>query len=143
MKINIDFLKKYIFSLEKAFFLIQKNDKKDIDYELYRSAIIKEFEIILEQSGKLLKKILEPYFHSKKEVDRLYFKDIFRNSVLHNLISLEESERWMKYRDNRNSTSHDYGKELAEETLPLIDQFIIDSRALITVIEKHNNDFKG
>ena len=99
--------------------------------------MIKEFEIILEQSGKLLKKSLKPYFHTSKAVDRLFFKDIFRQAGLHGLLGIEEVERWLKYRDNRNHTSHDYGVELANETLVLITQFIIDAQNLVKVIEKN------
>ena len=43
---------------------------------------------------------------------------------------------WFEYRDNRNTTSHDYGVALAEKTLPLLPQFILDARALSQVIKK-------
>jgi hypothetical protein len=42
------------------------------------------------------------------------------------------------YQDNRNYTSHDYGVELANETLVLIAQFIIDAQNLLKVIEKND-----
>ena len=45
-------------------------------------------------------------------------------------------KRWLEYRDNRNTTSHDYGVALAEKTLPLLPQFILDARALSQVIKK-------
>lgn len=57
-------MERCIATVEKAFAELQKADPDEISYDLYRSATIKEFEIILEQSGKLLKKCLEPYFHS-------------------------------------------------------------------------------
>ena len=44
----------------------------------------------------------------------------------------------MEYRDNRNATSHDYGESLANETLILIEQFIIDSKNLAKVIEEND-----
>jgi len=65
----------------------------------------------------------------------LVFKELFRQAGLHSLISLEEVERWLQYRDNRNLTSHDYGEALANQTLVLILQFIIDSARLIEVID--------
>ena len=40
----------------------------------------------------------------------------------------------MEYRDNRNSTAHDYGVGFAESTLQLLPQFIIDARSLINNI---------
>lgn len=105
---------------------------------MYRSACIKEFEIILEQSGKLLRKTLKPYFHSSKAADQLVFKEVFRHGVLRNVITADACERWMQYRDNRNNTAHDYGESFAEETLVLLQQFIADATALATAINKLN-----
>ena len=89
----------------------------------------------LEQSGKLLKKLLNPYFASKRAVDMLSFKDLFRQAHKHSLLTEEETKRWMKYRDNRNSTAHDYGQAFAEETLTLIKDFLVDVENLRKVIE--------
>ena len=118
---------------------MQKANKEEIDYDMYRSACIKEFEIIIEQSGKLLKKALKPYFHSSKAVDVLVFKDIFRNAALHAIIDTDTCERWLIYRDNRNSTAHDYGLGFAEDTLLLLPQFIADAKALAIAIDKSNH----
>ncbi len=126
-------------TLEKAYGLLQKANKSDIEYDMYRSACIKEFEIIIEQSGKLLKKVLKPYFHSSKAVDILVWKDIFRHCALHNVIDNETCERWLNYRDNRNNTAHDYGSGFAEETLGLLAQFILDAKSLALAIENQNN----
>ncbi len=134
-RIDTTYLSRCNLALERAYIQLGKYQISDLEYEIYRSAVIKEFEIILEQSGKLLKKALRPYFHSNKAVDKLVFKDIFRQAGLHGLLSIDEVERWLKYRDNRNSTAHDYGEFLANETLVLIKQFIVDSRQLIEVID--------
>lgn len=107
---------------------------------MYRSACVKEFEIILEQSGKLLRKLLKPYFHSSKAVDELVFKDVFRHAVLRTIITAETCERWLQYRDNRNNTAHDYGVNFAEETLVLLPQFITDASALAAAINQHNTN---
>jgi len=136
MHSNIDttFLNRCILALEKANTILGQYSTDDIEYDIYRSAIIKEFEIILEQSGKLLKKAIKPYFHSSKAVDRLYFKDIFREAGTHGLLDIDEVERWCEYRDNRNHTSHDYGEDLANNTLPLMKQFIIDAKKLSNIV---------
>jgi nucleotidyltransferase substrate binding protein (TIGR01987 family) len=141
MIIDTSFLERCIATLEKAHSLLLKHESESIDYEMYRSACIKEFEIILEQSGKLLRKILKPYFHSPKEADKLTFKDIFRNAVLRGLMSDNTCERWMNYRDNRNSTAHDYGVNFANETLSLLPNFIDDAKELVHII-KNNNPIK-
>ena len=139
MKIDTIFINRCIQTLEKAFKQLQHTEKDSLDYDLYRSATIKEFEIILEQSGKLLKKSLRPYFHSSKAVDQMIFKDIFRHAGHHGLLTIDEVQNWLKYRDNRNSTSHDYGVGLAEKTLPLLPQFILDAKKLVQIIESLND----
>lgn len=135
MSINTEYLEKSLCTLEKAYSLIKTTKEGSIDYEMYRNALVKGFEMTLEQSGKLLRKRLEPYFASKKAVDILTFKDLFRNANKFSLITDEEASRWLKYRDNRNNTAHDYGRAFAEETLSLIEDFITDIKHLKSVIE--------
>ena len=128
-------LQKCIETLEKSYELINKSKTGSIDYEMYRNSLVKSFEITLEQSGKLLKKKLTPFFSTNKEVDRLNFKDVFRYSAKFSILSEDEVNRWFKYRDNRNNTAHDYGVAFAEETLVLIDSFLNDVKNLKKVIE--------
>jgi nucleotidyltransferase substrate binding protein (TIGR01987 family) len=136
MKIDTSFYERCINTLEKAHNLLVNANPETIEYDMYRSACVKEFEIILEQSGKLLKKILKPYFHSSRAVDQLYFKEIFRHAVLKSIITDEECERWLYYRDNRNNTAYDYGVNFAEETLQLLPQFIIDAGNLAEALKR-------
>jgi hypothetical protein len=140
MKIDTTYYERCISTLEKAHSLLLKSNPENIDFDMYRSACVKEFEIILEQSGKLLRKLLKPYFHSSKAVDELVFKDVFRHAVLRNIITAETCERWLQYRDNRNNTAHDYGVNFAEETLVLLPQFIADASALAQANNQHNTN---
>ena len=139
MTLNTQFLQKCIQSLELAFGKLKEMTDDDILYNVYRAATIKEFEIILEQSGKMLRKCLHPYFHSPKEVTRMTFKEAFRSAGQHDLLTIDEVQRWLEYRDNRNFTAHDYGADFADKTLPLIPQFIKDAKKLSTVIEQKND----
>jgi len=134
-KLNTEYFVRCIASLKHALEALQSHSADDVLYDIYRAACVKEFEIILEQTGKLLKKCLKPYFPSARQVDQLTFKDIFRHAARHGLITLEEAERWMIYRDNRNDTAHDYGEDFANETLALLPQFIVDARRIHEVIE--------
>ena len=45
-------------------------------------------------------------------------------------------ERWLRYRDNRNDTAHDYGEDFAETTLKLLPAFIEDAKTLAGMIEQ-------
>lgn len=137
-KLDTTYIQRCNLALARAFEYLLKYDEDEVEYDMYRSAVIKEFEIILEQSGKLLKKLLKKYLHTNKAVDKLPFKEIFRQAGLHGLLSIDEVERWLRYRDNRNSTAHDYGESLANNTLLLIEQFIKDTNRLIDEINNAN-----
>lgn len=133
--LNTEYLEKCIATLEKSYTCIKSVPEGSIDYEMYRNSLVKSFEITLEQSGKLLRKKLTPYFASKKAVDMLTFKDLFREASKHSLLNEEEVARWFTYRNNRNNTAHDYGRAFAEETLLLIDNFLKDVQHLKEIIE--------
>ena len=139
-KLNTDYFARCIATLEQAYAGLNQQPDDSLLYDIYRAACVKEFEIILEQTGKLLKKCLKPYFASSKQVDQLVFKEIFRHAAKHGLISLEEAERWLAYRDNRNDTAHYYGASFADETLVLLPQFIKDARRLNEVIDNQPPD---
>lgn len=139
-KIDTTYIERCISTLSKAFGLLQKTNPDEIDYDMYRSACIKEYEIIIEQCGKLLRKCLKPYFHSSKVVDQLYFKDIFKQAVLRSIITPELCEQFLAYRDSRNNTDHDYGVNFAEETLVLLPAFIKDAKLLAECIKQLPDD---
>lgn len=133
--LNTEYLTRCIETLEKSYACIESAQEGSIDYEMYRNSLVRSFEITLEQSGKLLRKCLAPYYASKKIVDGFAFKDLFREAHKHSLLTEEEVKRWFMYRNNRNNTAHDYGKAFAEETLKLMDSFLKDVHHLKEVIE--------
>ena len=134
-EIDTTYLKRCIKTLEQALAALRAQVPDDILYDIYRAACVKEFELVLEQSGKLLKKRLRPWFASNRQADRLAFKDVFRHAAKHGLIPADACERWLEYRDNRNDTAHDYGKGFAESTLKLLPRFVDDARELAAVVE--------
>ncbi len=140
--INTDYLERCLLTLERAIDGINSCEAGTIDYEMYRNATIKGFELTLETSGKLLRKAIKPYFSGSKKVDQLVFKDIFRYAAKHGLLTIAEVERWHCYRDNRNTTVHDYGEEFAEETLKLMPGFVNDVRSLIASIQHVQSESK-
>ncbi len=135
MRIDTTFVRRCIDALEAALAEIGKHRPEDILYDIYRAACIKEFELVLEQSGKLLRKRLAAFFASNRQADRLTFKDLFRHAAKHGLMEMEAAERWLAYRDNRNHTAHDYGANFAEDTLALLPAFIADARDLADMID--------
>ncbi|WGK70396.1 nucleotidyltransferase substrate binding protein [Candidatus Haliotispira prima] len=133
--INTEYLEKCIRTLELSYRSLQTAEENSIEYELYRNSLVKGFEMTMEQCGTLLKKKLAPYFSSKRELDKLRYKDLYRHALKHSLLESPEVERWLEYRDNRNATAHDYGQKLAEETLTLMDLFIKDAYRLKEMID--------
>ncbi|MEA3239955.1 MAG: HI0074 family nucleotidyltransferase substrate-binding subunit [Pseudomonadota bacterium] len=130
MTLNFDNLARCIQTLDRSLYHLEHSGPDSEDYEMYRNAVIKGFELTLETSGKLLRKVLREYMANPNIVNSLVFKDVFRQAAHYNLMSLEEVERWFTYRDSRNDTAHDYGVEFAEKALNLIKNFLPDAKLL-------------
>ena len=123
-------------TLESSLDLLRQADADSIDYEIFRNAVVKGFELTLETAGKLLRKALKTYTGSPRSVDELTYKDVLRHAAKHGLLSTAEATRWFAYRDNRNNTAHDYGKGFAEDTLALMPPFLADAHALETTLRE-------
>ena len=135
--IDTTFLRRCIASLDRAVEGIERQeDGDDVMYDIYRAACVKEFELVLEQSGKLLRKRLAAWFASNRQADRLHFRDLFRHAARHDLLDCEAAERGLRYRDNRIDAAHNYGEDFAEATLKLMPEFIADARALAHMTER-------
>ncbi len=130
MSLNTTHLARCIQTLESSLSLLKKAPSDSIEYEIFRNAVVKGFELTLETAGKILRRALKNYVASTRTVDELVYKDVLRHASNHGLMTSTEVGRWFTYRDNRNSTAHDYGVGFAEETLVLLPGFIEDARRL-------------
>ena len=139
MTISTEYISHCILTLRTAWEGHRRYEAGDVMYEIYRAACVKEFELVLEQSGRLLKKKLRPYFASNRQADQLTFNDIFRHAARHSLISGDECERWLEYRALRNETAHEDGEQFVERTLEALPQFVADAEELVNVIEEDRN----
>ena len=139
-RLDTTFLRRCLRTLEHALVEIRRREPEEDAYDIYRAACVKEFELVLEQSGTLLRKRLAEFFASNRQVDRLAFKDLFRHAAKHGLLESDAVERWLSYRDNRNTTAHDYGERFAEATLALLPGFIADAQALADIIDAESDD---
>ena len=131
MALNTEHLSRCLLTLENGLDKLNQSDAGSIDYEVYRNAVVKGFELTLETAGKLIIKALKPKFANPKTVEKMTFKDVLRSAAEYDLLTLEQVERWFRYRDNRNTTAHDYGEGFAEDTLVLMPDFISDVKNLI------------
>lgn len=141
MNLNTDHLLRCISTLESSLAALERTETDSIDYEIYRNAVVKDFELVLELSGKLLRKAVKAYGGSPTAMDELFFKDVLRHAGKHGLLDVDEIERWFRYRDNRNDTAHDYGEGFARLTLALMPEFLPDARRLEARLrERFGND---
>ena len=136
MNLRTEHLARCLETLEKSLAQLKGAPKDSIDYEVFRNAVVKGFELSLETSGKLLRKAIKSYSANPGAVDGLTYKEVLRHATRHGLLDSTTVERWFAYRDNRNSTAHDYGKGFAEETLALMPDFLTDARHLEAVLIK-------
>jgi nucleotidyltransferase substrate binding protein (TIGR01987 family) len=130
MNLRTEHFARRLQTLEKSLEQLQRAPVESIDYEIYRNAVVKGFELTLETTGKMLRKGIKTYTGNPRAVDELSFKEVLRHAGKHGLLDPAAVDRWFAYRDNRNSTAHDYGKGFAEETLVLMSDFLSDVRLL-------------
>ena len=140
MKLNTDFLQRCIRTLDQALEQLAAVDPDDTMYDIMRAACVKEFELVSEQCAVLLRKRLRPYFASNRQADRLTFKNLYRHGAKHGLLTVEECERWLQYRDIRNDTAHRYGEAFAELALQALPGFVTDAKALAAVLAEPFDD---
>ena len=137
MTLNLDQLDRCVRTLESALAFYGQAESGSVNQEVFRNAIIKGYELTQETAFKLLRKSLKAFGHGAKKLDATPIKEILRMSATHGLMTLTEVERWFAYRDNRNSTAHDYGEGFAKETLRLLPGFIADVKKLENVLRTH------
>lgn len=140
MILDTDYLKRCIGTLESSLAFYRKAEPGSIDQEVFRNAIVKSYELAQETAFKLVKRALKDYGHGGKKLDATPVKDLLRLAATHGLMTMEEVERWFAYRDNRNSTAHDYGEGFARETLALLPGFITDAKTLEATLRARFGD---
>jgi hypothetical protein len=133
-KLNTDHLAQCIKTLEYSIEHLLSSQPDSIEYEVFRNATIKGFELTLEISGKLLRKALKTYTGNPRLVDELTYKDLFRHATKHGLLDIDAVERWFTYRNNRNDTAHDYGIAFATTTLKILPSFLQDAQMLKQIL---------
>ena len=140
MALNTSHFAKCIETLEVSLKHLGNETPGTTDYDVFRYAVVKGFELCLELAGKLLRKSLRKFGGSPREIDALLYKDVFRRAAKHGLLDSPEVERWFVYRENRNQTAHDYGAGFAEATLVLLPGFLTDARRLETRLRQEDGD---
>jgi hypothetical protein len=136
MSLRTEHLARCIQTLEVSLDHLRQAAEGSLEYEVFRNAVIKGFELTLETAGNLLRRAVKAYVSNPRHVDELGYKDVFRHAAKHRLLDGAAVERWFAYRESRNSTAHNYGEGFAEETLGLLPGFITDARRLETSLRE-------
>ena len=125
IKLRLDKTKKALKSLENAALTPPTKNRINVD------ATIQRFEFTIELFWNLLKAILED-----KGVEAQYPKDVLRESFRGNLI--DDEKIWIKMLKDRNSTSHTYDEELADEIYARIKTYLpIFKKTLARIAKDH------
>lgn len=105
---------------------------------IVRTAIIKGFEYSYEMATKTMKRFVEELNLQKETQGEMSFREILRAAFDFELI--RDVDSWFVYRDKRNSTSHAYADEIAEDILKILPDFLNDARFLLERIEKRKTE---
>ena len=125
--LNTDHLARCRQTLASSLLFYQQAQSGSIEQEVFRNALVKGYELAQETTFKLLKKALKEYGYSAKKLESMPVKEILRLAAIHDLMTLEEVERWF--------TAHDYGQAFAEQPLVLIPDFLRDVARLTEVLD--------
>ena len=134
--LDVSALESCLNTLKRAHGRLLQTDLEDDDHDLFRAACVKEFKLILEITAKLLRRALGEYMTSDRAALQLSFKDGFCSAARYGLFSVGEVDRWFQYRDDRNDTAHEYGKNFAQKIVVALPAFIADAKAAPTTLRK-------
>jgi nucleotidyltransferase substrate binding protein (TIGR01987 family) len=101
-----------------------------------RSGVIKHFELTYEPSWLFIKRWLETNV-SPNTGDGVTRRELFRLGAENRLI--DDVDRWMRYHQARNRTSHTYRETTANEVYAVIPAFLEDSQLLLAALEARND----
>ena len=137
MSLQLDSLAKSIDILERSIKTANRIDDSDEDLqETVRAGVVHSFEVAYEQSSAMIRRWLKENIPEASAKD-ITQRNLFRLGAESQLIS--DSERWMEYREARNSTSHTYNEDAAENVFREATEFIHDAKKLLSVLEERND----
>ncbi|MBW5389391.1 nucleotidyltransferase [Brachyspira hampsonii] len=136
MILNLDSLKKSIMALEKSINVYDRIETDDEDLILtIRAGVIQNFEIAFEQSWKFIQRWLNENINPDI-TNGITKKELFRLAAKHLLI--DDVEKWIRFKDARNSTSHIYSNEVSEEVFNEAEAFLPYAKSLLKHLEENN-----
>lgn len=139
MKLDTTSLNRALISYENALnFAINRlncENVSEVEMNVIKAGVIQNFEFTYELCWKFMKRWLESNLMPGL-LDGSSRKELFRNALENKLIS--DFDRWVKYHELRNTTSHTYNYEIADEIYDISTEFYADARNLYEQIEAKN-----
>lgn len=99
-----------------------------------RAAVIQAFEFSYELAMRTLRRVLVERVVSQSAVVDLSFNDMLRKAADAGL--LKETLLWRHWRELRNSTSHTYDEDKAQEVADQMPKFLKDAQHLLARLEQ-------
>lgn len=137
MSLQLDSLAKSVGILERSIKTANRVDDSDEDLkETVRAGVIQHFEVAYELSWNMMQRWLKENIGADyvKGLDRADFYRLAAENLL-----IADSARWMDYHRARNSTSHTYNEEAAENVFAEATEFVHDAKQLLSVLEERND----
>lgn len=134
MALDFSALARALASLRRA----AERSLRDPDDEEVRDAVIQRFEYSYELCWKLLKRQLELELPNPAEADRMSFVELVREGAERGFIAAPD--HWLRYRHQRNLSSHVYDAAKARSVHSAALEFLGDAEALLTQLEARGHD---
>ena len=139
MSVSLNMLEKAHAALQRA---IAVYDRvllgTDIDLqETTRSGVIQNFEVVYEQSWKVLRRWMMHYL-GIQESEIMQRRQLYRLAAKHGL--LDDVEAWWDFHEARNMTSHTYSPPVALEVAEKARQFDAACAQLIAQLKAQSLD---
>ncbi|WP_079423734.1 nucleotidyltransferase substrate binding protein [Clostridium oryzae] len=140
MSLEISSIKRALASLERAINVVtsKKGDTRTSIDEIktIEAGVIQNFEFTYELCWKFMKRWIEENV-SPEIVDGVTRRELFRVSAENRLI--DDVNKWMEFHRARNSTSHIYDNEIAEEVFQASLSFLPYAKDFVVRLEQRND----
>jgi len=140
MLLDLSSLRRAISSMERARNFADErlahNNISIDEKEVIQAGVIQNFEFTYELCWKFMKRWIELNL-TPGLLDGATRKELFRNALEQKLIS--DFSIWVRYHEIRNTTSHTYNRDVAEEIYSVSKAFLADAIYLLSALEARND----
>lgn len=138
--LDLTSINKAVTSLERALKFAEARLKDEnistVEKDVIQAGVIQNFEFTYELCWKFMKRWLEVNLMPGL-LNGATRKELFRYALENQLIS--DFNSWVKYHELRNTTSHTYNRDIAEEIYQISADFLKDAKHVLAALEVRND----